>query len=324
MNNPNISVCIPVFNGVNFIKESIDSVLNQTIKNFELIIVDNCSADSTIEIVEAYNDPRIKLFRNEKNLGLFGNWNKCIEVSNGVYIVILPHDDLIESTMIEKLSTKLSENKECGLAYSSYYQVNPKSEKINFVLTQPEDKIMNDIEAFEMFIHTCPIQCCMVKKEVYENIGLFTLDLPFTGDVNMWCRIALAGYKVVYLKEPQNSIRIHEHQTTTRIYAQGEYGSQLYDCYRKIFEMIPSSSNLQKLRTKAAIWPMKVEIVYMAKFLLSRNIKSLNIHIKIFGKICRWIGIFRASLVFLSVFPKLLLSTLFSSFKKKVHKKTYR
>ena len=98
---PLISVCIPVFNGEKYIKESIDSVLIQTEKNFELLIVDNCSTDSTLEIVASYNDPRINVFKNTTNLGSLRNFNRCIELSRGEYFIILPHDDILMPTMLE-------------------------------------------------------------------------------------------------------------------------------------------------------------------------------------------------------------------------------
>jgi len=80
---PLISICIPVFNGEKYIKESIDNVLIQTEKNFELLIVDNCSTDYTLEIVASYNDPRIIVFKNTSNLGSLRNFNRCIELSRG-------------------------------------------------------------------------------------------------------------------------------------------------------------------------------------------------------------------------------------------------
>ena len=76
---PKLSVCIPVYNGAAFIKETIDSVLNQNFKDFEIVIVDNQSTDNTISIVKSYSDPRIKLFINETNIGMIPNWNKAME-----------------------------------------------------------------------------------------------------------------------------------------------------------------------------------------------------------------------------------------------------
>jgi glycosyltransferase involved in cell wall biosynthesis len=84
--NPLVSICIPAYNNGRFIGYTIDSILAQTYKNFELIITDDCSNDDTIAICKEYTDSRIKVFTNESNLGVFGNWNKVINLSQGKYV----------------------------------------------------------------------------------------------------------------------------------------------------------------------------------------------------------------------------------------------
>ena len=117
---PLISIGIPVFNGEKYLRESINSVLRQTEKNFELIVVDNCSTDHTLEILAAYNDPRINVFKNSTNLGSLRNFNRCIELSRGEYFVLLPHDDTLMPTMLETFSKPLIVDPQIGLVYSSW------------------------------------------------------------------------------------------------------------------------------------------------------------------------------------------------------------
>ena len=90
-----LSVCIPVYNGEAYIGETIGRVLKQTYQDFELIVVDNASTDSTVRIVEAIQDKRIHLFVNERNVGMAGNWNRCLEKVDTEYIQILCADDII-------------------------------------------------------------------------------------------------------------------------------------------------------------------------------------------------------------------------------------
>jgi glycosyltransferase involved in cell wall biosynthesis len=90
-----VSVCIPTYQGARFIADTIDSVLAQTWPDFELIIVDDQSPDETEALVGAYRDPRIRYFRNPRNLGPEGNWNRCLELARGEYFKLLPHDDLL-------------------------------------------------------------------------------------------------------------------------------------------------------------------------------------------------------------------------------------
>ena len=103
------------YNGERYLQEQIDSILNQTYSNFELIICDDCSTDSTIEIISSYNDSRIKLFVNDKNLGFKKNFEKAIKLCTGEYIALSDQDDIWKSNHLEVLYEKIN-NKEliCG------------------------------------------------------------------------------------------------------------------------------------------------------------------------------------------------------------------
>ena len=92
-----VSVCTPVYNGGDYIEQTIRSILAQTYENFQLIVCDNCSTDNTEEIVRSFKDPRIFYNRNERNLGLVGNANRCLELAEGDYVHILHHDDIMRA-----------------------------------------------------------------------------------------------------------------------------------------------------------------------------------------------------------------------------------
>jgi glycosyltransferase involved in cell wall biosynthesis len=94
-NTPIISVCIPTYRGAGHLAATIESVLAQTVGDFELIIVDDNSPDETGAIVDRYGDSRIRYLRNPTNLGPEGNWNRCLEEARGRYFKLLPQDDLL-------------------------------------------------------------------------------------------------------------------------------------------------------------------------------------------------------------------------------------
>jgi len=95
MSSPRVSICIPVYNGEAYLAETIESAIRQNFQDFELIISDNASTDSTGEIVRANHDPRIRYERTGENIGPAGNFNRCIELARGKYIKILCADDLL-------------------------------------------------------------------------------------------------------------------------------------------------------------------------------------------------------------------------------------
>ncbi len=126
MNNPLVSVVMPAYNCSGFINQSIESVQNQTYENWELIIVDDCSSDNTVEIVESYaeGDSRIKLFSLSKNGGPAAARNKAIEVSAGDYIAFLDSDDLWVADKLEKQIGFMEKNgyNLTATAYSQMYE----------------------------------------------------------------------------------------------------------------------------------------------------------------------------------------------------------
>ncbi|TKK65008.1 glycosyltransferase family 2 protein [Ilyomonas limi] len=103
MYTPKVSVLIPTYNYAHFLDEAIQSVLQQTFTDFEVIICDNHSTDNTQEVVKKYlSDSRIYYYRNATNIGLVGNWNKCLELANGKYIKFLCADDKFNPQLLEK------------------------------------------------------------------------------------------------------------------------------------------------------------------------------------------------------------------------------
>ncbi len=109
---PKVSICIPTFNYAHYLPETIDSILAQSYSDFELIIVDDCSTDNTAELMPQYaqRDPRIRFYRNERNLGMVENWNRCLDLARGEYVKIMGADDILEPACIEKSIQVLSEN----------------------------------------------------------------------------------------------------------------------------------------------------------------------------------------------------------------------
>lgn len=103
MKAPKVSVLIPTYNYAHILDVTIQSVLAQTYKDFELIIVDNCSTDNTVEVVQKYlSDSRVSFHRNDRNLGLTGNWNRCLELAKGEYLKYLCADDKLHPQILEK------------------------------------------------------------------------------------------------------------------------------------------------------------------------------------------------------------------------------
>jgi len=125
-----ISVIMPVYNGISFLSKSINSVLDQTIDDFEFIIVDDCSSEPVWDLLKSYDDKRIKLYHNKKNIGLTKSLNICLDVAKGDYIVRQDGDDMSLSNRFEK-QIKFFDSHEIGFVgcWASSIDVNDKKIK---------------------------------------------------------------------------------------------------------------------------------------------------------------------------------------------------
>lgn len=102
MNLPVVSICVPTYNNGPFIAETLQSILKQSYTNFEIIVVDDCSTDDTLEKIQSLKDVRIKIHRNTVNLGMHGNWQKALDLATGEYIKLVCGDDLLSTDCLEK------------------------------------------------------------------------------------------------------------------------------------------------------------------------------------------------------------------------------
>lgn len=200
MNNPAISVCIPVYNGEPFIKEAIDSVLNQSFKDFELLIVDNNSTDTTVNTIESYNDPRIRLIRNSSNIGMIPNWNKAMENASGKYIKILPADDILYPTCLEVQYNVLQADvtQRVSMVCGRKNVINNTGKILfNRGYSKSETEV-SGIEAINKNIRSGGNiigegGAVMFRKEIIEKTGNFNSDIFYVLDLDLWYKILLHG-----------------------------------------------------------------------------------------------------------------------------------
>src|SRR5262245_29365808 len=127
---PQISVVLPVFNGAPFVRQALESVLGQSMTDFELIVWDDGSTDNTVEIVNEYKDERIRSFSNAQNAGLFPTLNRAIKASSGKLIKLWSQDDVMKPNCLEVSVEFMTANAELAMAYSAYDEINEVSEVV--------------------------------------------------------------------------------------------------------------------------------------------------------------------------------------------------
>ncbi len=216
MKNLRVSVIMSVYNAEKFLNESIQSVLKQTLKDFELIIINDSSNDSSLEIIKKYQnkDKRIVLINLEKNLGRAGARNKGLKIAKGKYIAILDADDIALPKRLEKQYDFLEKNKDIFLVGSGAININEKGDALitHKGISDP-NKIALDL----------PKKNCLYHSSVmYRNNGqyLYREKFPYSQDYDLYLRILSDGKKITNLEEPLIKYRVNPEAISWRKRAQ--------------------------------------------------------------------------------------------------------
>lgn len=190
---PIVSVVIPVYNGEETIKQTIESVLSQTFSDFELIVINDGSTDATVNVVSTFQDPRIKVF-SYPNAGLSASRNRGISLASGNYISFIDADDLWTADKLEAQVSALQENPQAALAYSWTDYIDESGQ---FFRQGPHFNFSGDVFAkllLSDFVGNGSNP--LIRKQAFSEVGGFDESLNAAEDWDMWLRLA-ARYEFV-------------------------------------------------------------------------------------------------------------------------------
>jgi glycosyltransferase involved in cell wall biosynthesis len=215
-----VSICIPTYNGELYIKEAIDSVLSQSYYNCEILVVDDCSTDSTVDLIEEYHDNRIKLIRNDTNIGMVNNWNKCLKESKGEYVQFLFQDDILfKDCIIKKLNAFNNDNR-VNMVFGASKIIDSNGVVLSGRRYSKHDHLINGCEiAYKSFLfknYFGEPSNVMFKKDITKNIGYFNNNMSYIVDQDYWIRMSAQGY-VYYLSDYLMKFRISRTAMTSKL-----------------------------------------------------------------------------------------------------------
>jgi glycosyltransferase involved in cell wall biosynthesis len=222
-----ISILMPVFNGEKYLKESIQSVLDQTYTNFELICLNDGSTDNSVAIINSFTDSRIKLYHNEVNKGLGYTRNRCIELASGTYLAMLDCDDIALPNRLHIQVSYLDLHPEVGICSGNVISIDEKGIPVSGPWWQPTDVPIE----WEIFWSNPVAQpTVMLRKSI-----LIKHNLRYDGrcapaeDYDLWCKMALLT-KMYRLDDILIYYRIHTssafHSNMRKAFMQGIVSSQ--------------------------------------------------------------------------------------------------
>lgn len=206
--NPKISIITVTHNREAFIREAIDSILAQTFKDWELLVIDDASTDNTENIVNEYilKDPRIKYFKNEKNLGIARTRNKGLELALGEYIAPLDSDDKwLDNSKLQKQVEFLDINQDYALLGGGIIHIDANSNNTKKVLFPVYDSVIrNIILQFNPFVQST----LLFRKKVALDLGGYSTSYMICDDYDLWLKIGLK-YKFTNIPQVLAGYRIH-------------------------------------------------------------------------------------------------------------------
>ena len=203
--NPTVSVIIPTYNRAHLVGRAIQSVLNQTYQDFELIVVDDGSTDNTDEVIKEFQqkDNRIIYLKHDRNKGGSAARNTGIKASKGEYIAFQDSDDEWLSDKLKKqVIVFFNLSPEVGIIYTDMWRINKRKRKIYFYSPHimPEDKIVYK-QALDYGVANIGIGTSLIRKEVFEKVGFFDENFPRFIDLEFFIRLS-KYYYFYHIAEP--------------------------------------------------------------------------------------------------------------------------
>ncbi len=194
-----VSIIMSVYNGEQFLAEAIESISNQSFKDFEFIIVDDCSTDSTSKILDNYikKDPRIRIIKNNQNIGLTVSLNKALKEAAGEYIARMDCDDVALADRLEKQIEFMEKNPDTVLLGTAYYEIDKDGKELAQNQYPSTDHDLRTILIrFNPFCHASVI----IRQPALLKAGLYDENISRTQDYDLWFRLANVG-KIANLPE---------------------------------------------------------------------------------------------------------------------------
>lgn len=272
---PLVSIVIPAYNNENTIIATLESIRNQSYKNIEIIIIDDNSKDKTLQLVteQQKKDNRIKIYHNSTNLGMIGNWNKCIQMSNGEFVKLVCADDLLDKNEIEKETGVMILNPSVNLVESDTRLIDINGKKTGSFKRYHKSGLVKGKKIARTSIiwnnfFGAPVNN-LIRKSVLDKTGYFDEQFTYILDFDMWMKIACIG-DVYIIHELLNSFRIRNDSNTGNLI--GKDRETYVAEHQRLVDKYAGELQLNRFEYAFSIW--------FRKF---RNV-AIGIYLRVFAK----------------------------------------
>jgi glycosyltransferase involved in cell wall biosynthesis len=218
---PTVSVLVKSFNHAPYVRQTIESILNKSYQDFEIVVTDDASTDETAEIVRTFEDPRIRLEVNARNLGISGAMNATINRARGRYFAILNSDDWALPDRLQRQVDFLDANPHVSVVTSLPWAVDERGEGTKAFddferpLGFPDFSRRTWLRHFFFESNCICAPTAMIRREAYEAVGPYDRRLTNLQDFDMWIRMLLAGHSIHVMPIATTAFRIRDQNANT-------------------------------------------------------------------------------------------------------------
>lgn len=249
---PRVSVCIPCWNSENRIGKALDSVLAQTYADFEIVVSDNASTDSTVDVVRAFRDSRIRLNQNPANVGCWANHNIAWHLSTSDLITFLHSDDTYEPHRLATLVEAMDEYPNAAFAYNAVILVTSNGAVQEILRSHPESTVLSGLDElrYQLGYNTGTMGIVnppFVRRQAMEKVGGYDIRFAYAGDRHLHWRLCTLG-QVAYCAEPLYRYLVHPYVFDRDPFLVS-YG--VYDCLRSFLEDCGDDPEMKRIIYRA-------------------------------------------------------------------------
>jgi hypothetical protein len=297
---PLVSVCIPTHNYARFLPRTIESVLSQTHADLELVVLDDASTDDTEEVVKRYaGDPRLRFKRHDRNIGLFANFNACLDEARGDFVKVLCADDWLHERSVEDGLAALERTPEAGMATSPGWHVDAGDRVIGMVRAPfgPVARSVPSVEAIRAHADWgnaagMPTHV-LLRRELIDEVGGFEPEFAPASDVHLWIKV-LSRSELAWVPEPRCYLRLHGEHEHGYAY---EADEAVFRLWEDMSRRAPHAVDERMLK-RALAREGRHHLLYAAAYLLRLDLRGVR----------RLVDSIRPHLPLRSVLPGFLLS----------------
>lgn len=288
------TVAIPVYNRVNMVGRAIDSALRQDGVDLEILVVDNCSIDGTWEAIQQFSDSRVRLVRNESNIGLFGNFNRCLELAQGDYLRFLCSDDELVTGCLSSEIAFMDANPSVAMLNTRGELIAPsgKARRIKLGLFAPG--VYSGRQATRCFFHLISRYAfnpfnypsgMLFRRERALAAGGFDPEAKMTGDIDYFLRVLRQG-EMGAVKSLGCRVMLHGSQEGSGLFGNPIVFDELFALLHRYAHDF-SQSEHARIEKRLASYPMvrALQLAARSRFAESRQ------HIQIARQHASWLAI---------------------------------